>query len=605
MTYKALWLFVWKFIGRQKWAFFTLFSVSLVWSLDATLWPVILQQLIDIFTRYDLDRSTAWPMVQQIIFYGLCLWLLVEAGFRCQGYLLARTLPRLEADIRMEMFDHIQRHSPKYFNEHFSGSLANKITDMTTQVSLILHEIINTFIPAVATCVLGIVLFAQLNFLFACLLAAWLLIHFAICILFVKRCDKYENLHGEVRSNLLGRIVDSFTNNFAVNLFYRFKEERAYLAPFQKEEQERNRDAKKCVERMRLYLGLVTLFGAGFAIYGAMLYSWMQGQLTAGEVAQIFNTTWNIQQIIWIVGFALPVVFQSIGIAKQALSVMNIPQDIADAPHAKPLIVTKGEIVFENVSFQYGKKKLFQNKDVQIYGGERVGLVGYSGAGKSTFVNLILRFFPVETGRILIDGQEISQLTLESLRRQIALIPQDPVLFHRTLYDNILFGRPDASDKEVFEAARLAHCEEFIAKLPQSYNSVVGERGTKLSGGERQRIAIARAILANAPILILDEATSALDSMTEKYIQESLQWLMRNRTTIVIAHRLSTLIGMERILMFKDGKIIEQGSHSDLMILGGLYSRLWSMQAGGFLPKKNVSQIEIKKQSQVQESLSG
>jgi ATP-binding cassette subfamily B protein len=260
----------------------------------------------------------------------------------------------------------------------------------------------------------------------------------------------------------------------------------------------------------------------------------MEDKISTGEVIQVFNTTFNVLMILWWAGDVMPQFFKSVGIATQALSVMYDPQDVVDPPQTPPLEVKCGEIIFENVSFQYGDKKLFDNKDVRIKGGEKVGLVGYSGAGKSSFVNLILRFYPVKKGRILIDGQNIVHVTLDSLRRQVALIPQDPLLFHRTLEENIQYGNLQASKEDVIEAAKLAHCDEFIKRTPNGYASLVGERGTKLSGGERQRIAIARAMLASSPILILDEATSSLDSITEKFIQESLERLMQNRTTIFL-----------------------------------------------------------------------
>jgi ATP-binding cassette, subfamily B, bacterial len=288
---------------------------------------------------------------------------------------------------------------------------------------------------------------------------------------------------------------------------------------------------------------------------------------------------------MWTVGSALPILFQSFGTAKHSYSVMLDSQDIKDKSDAKDLKITSGEIVFDQVSFYYGEKKLFENKQVSIRGGERIGLVGFTGAGKSTFINLILRFFPVHSGKILIDGQEIASVTLESLRRQIALIPQDPLLFHRTLRENIGYGKPEATEAEIVHAAQLAHCDEFIRNMPKEYEAIVGERGTKLSGGEKQRVAIARAILADAPILILDEATSSLDSVTEKYIQDSLEKLMQSRTTIVIAHRLSTLSQMDRILVFDKGKIVEEGTHSALLHKEGLYARMWKMQVGGFLPQ--------------------
>jgi ATP-binding cassette subfamily B protein len=262
---------------------------------------------------------------------------------------------------------------------------------------------------------------------------------------------------------------------------------------------------------------------------------------------------------------------------------MQDPQDVSDSKGAAPLVVSQGEIEFRNVFFRYGKNSLFENKNIHIRGGQKVGLVGYSGAGKSTFVNLILRFYALESGSILIDGQDIAHVTLETLRSHVALIPQDPLLFHRSIFENIAFGRSDATEMEVKKAAKEAHAHEFIAKLESGYDTVIGERGTKLSGGERQRIAIARAILSRAPILILDEATSALDSVTERYIQESLDKLMEGRTVIVVAHRLSTLAKMDRLLIFDKGKVIEDGSHEALLAKNGHYAAMWRTQAGGFV----------------------
>jgi ATP-binding cassette, subfamily B, bacterial len=582
-SYYALVSFIWSSIRGQKWALFLILVCSFVWSLDATIWPIILRDVVDIFTAHETDRRAVWPDLVPQLIYSVLLLVGVEFGFRIQGFLIAKAIPKLEGKIRLTMFDHIQNHSPKYFNEHFAGNLANKITDMTTQVSQLMQLLLTTIVPAFVTCCVGVVLFAEVNGFFAFLLGLWIFVHFSICFAFIPFCDRDENQHGEIRSKLLGKIVDSFTNNFAVNLFYRFSFEKRYIQKLQIEEEKCHYRAKFSIELMRTILGVASVVGAGFGVNGYMIYAWMQGVISTGEVTQIFNTTWNVAQIAWFVGFILPLFFQALGISKQALSVMQDPQDIVDEPGAKPLKISKGEIVFDQVTFHYGEKKLFENKAVVIHGGEKVGLVGYSGAGKSSFVNLILRLFPLESGRILIDSQDISKVTLASIRQQIALIPQDPVLFHRSIRDNILFGRPDALEEEMLSAARKAHCDEFVQKLPLGYDSVVGERGTKLSGGERQRIAIARAILANAPILILDEATSSLDSVTEQYIQDSLKWLMNSRTTIAIAHRLSTLLGMDRILVFIDGKIVEEGSHEELLNQKGHYSLMWQMQAGSFL----------------------
>ena len=532
---------------------------------------------------HDLNRAAVWPDLKWLAVAGVSLWVLVESSFRSAWFVRAKAFPKLEADIRIAMFDHIQHHSPKYFNEHFAGSLSNKINDMTTQVTLILQNL-TIFIPTLLTCILSIAFFSQVNLLFAIILAVWIAVHFGICFAFTPKCIQYSNVHGDFRTSLAGKIVDSLTNNFAVNLFYRFRFEKERIGPYQRDEQQKNYRAQHYVAWMFSILSVVFIVG-GIALNGFMIFYWMKGRISTGEIVQIFNTTWNVIFTMWFAGEMIPQFFQSIGIATQALSVMKDPQDVIDPPNAAPLSVKKGEIIFENVSFHYGKRKLFDNKDVHIKGGEKVGLVGYSGAGKSTFVNLILRFNAVEKGRILIDGQDIATVTLESLRTQVALIPQEPLLFHRSLEDNIRYGRIDASKEEVIRASKLAHCDEFIKKSNDGYDSLVGERGTKLSGGERQRIVIARAMLAAAPILILDEATSALDSVTEQYIQESLEKLMQNRTTIVIAHRLSTLSKMDRILVFDQGKVVEEGSHQELLSKGAHYARMWQKQAGGFLPE--------------------
>ncbi|MES2121554.1 MAG: ABC transporter ATP-binding protein [Chlamydiota bacterium] len=586
VSYKELVGFVWQFMRLQKGVFLAIFLIdSFAWSLDALLWPYILHLVIDIFTRYEGDRSAAWDALKMPIVAGLGLVIYIETASRTMGFLMARAMPKLGANIRMAMFDHVQHHSPRYFNERFSGALANKLTDMTTQVESILQQLFWPLIPALSTCILGSLFLWWINPIFTWILLGWIVIHLGVSLSFTRHCDYYEHQHGQARSTLLGKIVDSFTNNFAVNLFYRFQYERKAIDPFQNEERETNIASKRYVEKMRCFLSSFYFVAVILGINGSLLYLWLHDQITTGQVVQVFTTLWNLSMIMWTVGSALPTLFQAFGTARQAYTVMRDPQDIGDQPEAPPLKVSSGEIIFDNVSFQYGEKKLFENKHAKIRGGERVGLVGYTGAGKSTFTNLILRFFPVQNGKILIDGQEIAGVTLESLRQQIALIPQDPILFHRSLRENIAYGKPAASEEEIVRAAELAHCDEFIRNTPSGYDAVVGERGTKLSGGEKQRIAIARAILADAPILILDEATSALDSVTEKYIQDSLDKLMQSRTTIAIAHRLSTLSRMDRILVFDKGKIVEEGTHTALLGQKGLYAQMWNMQVGGFLPE--------------------
>jgi len=324
----------------------------------------------------------------------------------------------------------------------------------------------------------------------------------------------------------------------------------------------------------------------GFAAY-FLISLYGKGLITIGDFALILGLSMELGHMMWYTMSRVDEFNQAIGKCKQSLSGLIIEQEIKDKANARNLLVQKGQITFEDVKFHYkGTQPLFQNKTVTINAGQKIGLVGYSGSGKSTFVNLILRLYDVTAGRILIDDQNIAEVTQDSLRASIAMIPQDPSLFHRSLMDNIRYGKINASPKEVIMAAKKAHAHEFIDKLPLAYESLVGERGVKLSGGQRQRISIARAILKNAPILILDEATSQLDSVTENVIQEALRELMHNKTTIVIAHRLSTLLHMDRILVFDQGHVVEDGSHTELLNKGGLYKTLWDAQIGGFLPDK-------------------
>jgi ATP-binding cassette, subfamily B, bacterial len=584
-SYKNLIQFIWSFIRPHKWKFFIIMILSFMWVLEVLYWPFFLGKMTDVFTAHDLNRSSAWPQLKFLLIKGAIIWILWESGFRMRDFLQVRAFPKLEADMRMYMFDHVQHHSPKYFQEHFSGSLSNKINDMVLMTIIILRTLIIHLIPAIVICGITIIIFSQMNALLAVIVGAWIIAHLILCWFFTVKCEKYSYLHGESRATLVGKTVDSFTNHFAVNLFFRFRFEKEHIARYQLQELKANRLAQ--IYPFKMFTSVIAVLVVEiFTLTGFIVFYWMRGTLSTGEVVQGLYTIWNVSLMVLLIADRSPEFFQALGVARQALSIMKDPQDIADKPDAKQLKIQNGEIIFENVSFHYGEKKLFENKHARIRGGEKVGLVGFTGAGKSTFINLILRFFPLQNGKIFIDGQDIADVSLESLRGQIALIPQDPLLFHRSLWENISYGNPEATDAEILRAAKLAHCDEFIHKIPKGYEAQVGERGTKLSGGEKQRIAIARAILVDAPILILDEATSSLDSITEKYIQDSLEKIMQNRTTLVIAHRLSTLSHMDRILVFDQGKIVEEGSHADLMGQAGLYARMWNMQVGGFLPER-------------------
>lgn len=597
MLPKTLLGFFGYFLKKQWKGFLAMQIFSFAWSLDHTMWPYIIMLFIDGITNYVGDKANMWHELATPIFMGLGLWLTVELFFRLSGVASALVIPKLESHVRLSMFDYVQHHSHLYFNNHMAGTIANKIADMPQSMTRILLQIIQLFIPVILALIIAIVLFAKLSPMFAVILTGWICVHISICLAYSKSCDHSSHIHAEARSRLAGKIVDSLSNNNNIKLFSRHRFEYQYLSHFQQDEQAKHLRSLWVIEKMKFALGFASFLCMGVGLNWYMLYSWQQGQLTAGEVIFIFNTSWNIMMMAWIAGLEIPSLFKEIGVCKQALTIIQDRHDIVDAPNAAPLKIKRGEIIFENVTFRYMKDHhLFKDKNLTIQAGQKVGLVGFSGSGKTTFVNLILRYFDIEKGRILIDGQDIAHVALDSLRAQIALIPQDPSLFHRSLMENIRYGRLEATNEEVIEASKKAHCDDFVQRLSAKYETLVGERGAKLSGGQRQRIAIARAILKDAPIFILDEATSALDSVTEREIQDGLEHLMHNRTTIVIAHRLSTLSGMDRILVFKEGAVIEDGSHEELLQQNGHYAAMWNMQVEGFLPDEENKTTETNMQ---------
>lgn len=555
------------------------------WSLDQTVFPLLFGKIIDGFTNYVGLRAEAWPVLSAPILAAMGLWVGIEISFRLGGILMANVFPKLEKQIRMYMFSHMQDQSQAYFSTHFAGNISTKISDMVDNMNHVLNLIITLFLPMFLAVIISTVIFYQLSPFFAMVLIGWALIHMGIGIMYASRCTYYSTIHSETRSQLNGRIVDSLTNYFAVKIFSNKKYELNFVGELQKQEQKQNKQQLVYIEKVRVVLGILSFLGPGLGLNGYAYWCWTHHLVTVGDIVLVFNTSWNIIMMLWWASIELPNFFKGIGVCQQALSLLQAPITLVDAPQAKELSIRQGKIQFQKVHFQYpNMSPLFSNKSILIKPGQKVGLVGYSGSGKTTFVNLILRLFDIQSGQILIDDQDIAGVTQDSLRKAISFIPQDPTLFHRTLLDNIRYGMPDAFEEDVIVAAQKAHAHEFIMTLPQEYHTPVGERGMKLSGGQRQRISIARAILKNAPILILDEATSALDSFTEANIQESLSTLMTGKTTMVIAHRLSTLLNMDRILVFDRGKIVEDGTHEALLAKQGLYHSLWEAQVGGFLP---------------------
>ncbi len=604
--------FLWPFIRAYRWAFLaTLLLAIAAMLVETSLWPSLLRIFLDAMLRYQATTSQMLSFASFIktepffIFLGLMgAWVLMDVVYRLYGFCNAWLFPRFEAAVRKAMLQRLMEHSHAFFANHPSGSMANKVNDISRGPTRIFIIVIGQVIPVLCSILVVAAIFSRLNYIFAGVFLSWAILHISIALYFAPRCNKRSEIHAATRSAVQGRIVDIFSNMVAVRIFSRQSFEYSEFLPGQDIEQQQQVHSLLLIEQMKIVLGFTSALCIGIGEIGGALFAWSRGTLTLGEAILIVNACWGIMGMLWMLSNQLPELFKEIGVCKQALSLLQTAPEIQDVSHAKTLEVCRGDIFFDNVVFDYAhskkltyaslnpSEKLNPNfiarrktppQTIHLKASEKVGLVGESGGGKTTFVQLILRYYDLHAGRILIDGQDIREVTQASLRENVSFIPQDPLLFHRSVLENIRYGSPHASDEAVYEAARLARCDGFIGQLSHGYHTQVGERGVKLSGGQRQRIAIARAFLKNAKILILDEATSALDSLTEAEIQESLYSLSRqkqNCTTLVIAHRLSTLLDMDRILVFHRGEIVEDGAHQDLIAMGGRYAKLWEMQRG-------------------------
>lgn len=518
-----------------------------------------------------------------IYFLLLCLGILIFS--RASGSLLVIVGPLLRRKTRSTIYHYLQYHSHRFFIGNFAGSLANRISEISVGVNHSLWSVMFDFWPVLITFTTSLYLMHSTQEGLALFLGGWVLLYIVISFLLATRCQKYAKEAAATRSLVSGKIVDVVTNTMNTKLFARLGFERSYLMDYLDLELKTARRTFWFMEAMRWFQFISTTILQIAIILMALKY-WLNHQITVGQFAMVTSLALLVINDARGLSRRFLEFFEYIGNITDGINIIVRPHEIIDRSGAKHFPIYRGEVKFNNVCFSYTEgRPIFSNLNVVIKPGERVGLVGYSGSGKTTFVNLVLRMYELDSGEITIDGHNILDFTQDSLRSQISMIPQDPMLFHRSLKENIRYGRTEASDEEVIAAAQAARADDFIRQLPEGYNSLVGERGVKLSGGQRQRIAIARAVLKDAPLLMLDEATSSLDSITEKLIQSSLEELMKNRTVIVIAHRLSTIAHLNRILVFDRGQIIEDGSHEELLKKNGHYARLWHMQAGGFLPQ--------------------
>jgi ATP-binding cassette subfamily B protein len=574
--------FIQHFLKPYKWYFFGLLLTGVIFGIQEALLPYALKLIINSLAHYSGDKSKILSVVAIPAGLFILFFSLESVNYRITDWLRLKMIPKIREDITLSMFSYLKKHSHHYFQVNFGGSLVNKIKDMSDGVVSILLKLDQT-----CTNVFGLIIatFAMflVNPLFAGILLGWAIVFVILSLFFTDHIRNKSYAFSTNQTKLAGSILDSIGNMINVRLFARENFEISLIKKATSQTAESDRTLQILILKMRA-LQDVTIILLMFLMLGGLIFMYEKGKVSIGDFAFVLTLSIAIFKSIWFLANQFVQFSEDSGKCMQAWTLIATKHGVVDVPNATPLLVTKGLIEFKKVCFRYNnRKQIFDNLEITIEPGSKTGLVGFSGSGKSTFVNLILRFFNVKSGKILIDGQDISKVTQESLRRSIAMIPQDTSLFHRSLMENIRYGRLDATDEEVMEASKRAHCHEFIIQLPEGYNTSVGERGVKISGGQRQRIAIARAMLKKAPILILDEATSALDSVTEKYIQDGLNLLMQSSTSIVIAHRLSTLAEMDQILVFSKGRIIEAGAHQDLIQAGGYYAKLWEMQASGFL----------------------
>ncbi len=587
---RSPWRFALYFYLKSRFTLLAIFVFEAAQAACTIMLPYAVKEIIDAVTLANTTGTDIFAAAE----HGLILFALLNLGIvlfsRASGAALVMTGPKLRREIRMTLFSYLQHHSHRYFVSHFAGSLANRIAEVSMSSMHALWTITFDFYPLIIKSAVALVILFFASGELALVLSLWLGIYIFVSYLLAKRCRSYSQDFAAARSLVTGKIVDSVTNVMNAKMFARRQYEEDYLTDYLNHEVNHALRTYWYMEKLRWFqftAAMVLMVG----IVGFALKIWSEGNLTVGEFSMVAGLAILLIEAARGLSRSFLEFFEYLGNISDGVSIFIQPHEIVDSPDAPKLIVHQGEISFRDVSFTYHEGlKIFGNLNVSIEPKQQVGLVGFSGSGKSTFVNLVLRLFEPQSGTIEIDGQNVLAVTQDSLRESISMIPQDPQLFHRSLMENIRYGRLNASDDEVIEAAKKAHAHEFILQTEKQYDSLVGERGVKLSGGQRQRIAIARAILKDAPILILDEATSSLDSVTEKKIQLGMETLMKGRTVVVVAHRLSTISDMDRILVFDQGRIIEDGNHEQLLLRNGHYAHLWNMQAGGFLPEKDESE---------------
>ena len=492
--------FLLHFLKKQKLTFAIILLLAFVWAVNESFFPYFIKLIVNGIANYRGAPSDVYTVLKTPLIVLAIFWLVMEFSMRLQGLIITLAFPKFRANIRKLVVAYVSQHSYEYFANNFAGNIANKISDLPASSERLVEILFFNIISLLVAFVVALGLMWSANYLFAVIMLAWFVAHMSVGLLFMSKGNKLAEIHSESVSNLSGKIVDSLTNMLTVRLFSRASYEAYYIEKYQEDEIEKSKKASLQLEKMKLFQGLAGLCLVFFMI-STLIRGWIAGWVSIGDFSLVTMLFFSMLGMVWFMSYQITVFVREAGKIKAALALINVPFGITDIKDAKDLTISKGEIEFKNVCFTYQSAvTVFNNISVKINSGEKVGLVGLSGSGKSTFVNLLMRFYDINSGEILVDDHNIAKITRHSLRKNIAMIPQEPTLFHRTLMENIRYGRLNASDEEVLQASIKAHCHEFITQLNEGYDSLVGERGIKLSGGQRQRIAIARAILKNAHI---------------------------------------------------------------------------------------------------------
>ena len=573
---------LWRGIKQNRLSLFvTVFCVAAASSVSIIV-PLYYKRFFDILSSDGsraLDSSVLVNVLLMILLWNAVGWLFWRIG----GFVNISFQVRSMARLRQQAFNYLLHHSYSFFANNFTGAIVQRIGRYARAFEKLTDRIVWNVVPLTVRLAGVVIVIYTVEPRLAFVIVGWAFFYMVVNYFYSLWRLKYNIQMAAADSRTTAVMADSITNQNNIDIFSRHGGEKQNFKGVTEDQMKitkLNWNINTGLDAIQAGL----IIAVEFAVFYYSIGLWKSGAATIGIFVLIQLYLLGLGSQLWDFSRIIRDFYESYADAKEMVEMMKLPYEVKDLPGAMPLVVSLGEVEFDHVDFSFNRERgVLRGINLRLRGGEKMALVGPSGSGKTTLVRLLLRFYDVPSGEIFIDHQDIKNVTLDSLRGNISLVPQDPLLFHRTIRENIRYGKPQASDGEVAEAARLAHCDEFIKELPNQYDTYVGERGIKLSGGERQRVAIARAILKNAPILILDEATSSLDSHSESLIQDAMDTLMKDRTTIVIAHRLATIRKMDRIIVLDNGSVREEGTHDELISRDSFYKKLWSLQAGGFI----------------------